>query len=60
MYSDLLTGGLPGSGKTMATRVVLLAAALDSQCELRVHELAGRGDLAAFEMVAYRYGCGRA
>jgi S-DNA-T family DNA segregation ATPase FtsK/SpoIIIE len=58
MYSNLLTGGLPGSGKTMATRVILLGAALDPTCEIRCWELAGRGDLAAFEKVAYRYGCG--
>jgi S-DNA-T family DNA segregation ATPase FtsK/SpoIIIE len=58
MYSNLLTGGLPGAGKSMATRVVLLAAALDPICELRVWELAGKGDLAALEQVAYRYGSG--
>jgi DNA segregation ATPase FtsK/SpoIIIE, S-DNA-T family len=58
MYSNLLTGGLPGSGKTMATRVMLLAAALDPSAELRVWELAGKGDLSAMEQVAYRYGSG--
>jgi S-DNA-T family DNA segregation ATPase FtsK/SpoIIIE len=58
MYSNLLTGGLPGSGKTMATRVVLLGAALDPACEIRCWELAGKGDLAALEKVAWRYGSG--
>lgn len=58
MYSNLLTGGLPGSGKTMATRVTLLAGALDPQCEQHVWDLSGKGDLAALEQTAHRYGCG--
>lgn len=58
MYSNLLTGGLPGSGKTMATRVALLAGALDVTCEQHVWDLGGKGDLAAFEQTAHRYGCG--
>src|SRR5690606_36982600 len=44
MYTNLLIGGVPGSGKTSAVLVIALAAALDPQCEMWVYELKGSGD----------------
>ena len=37
-------GGQPGSGKTFALRLLILAAALDVRCEIRGYELKGVGD----------------
>ncbi len=56
--NNVLTGSLPGGGKTAGLRVIGLGAALDPVCELRVFELKGSGDLAALEKVAHQYGSG--
>ncbi|MGH3326790.1 MAG: cell division protein FtsK [Streptomycetales bacterium] len=58
MFANVLIGAMPRFGKTFAMRVLLLAAALDPRCELRVFELKGTGDLSALEKVAYHYGSG--
>ena len=53
--TNWLIGASPGNGKTAAVRDLGCDAALDVACDLWVHELAGKGDLAAFEQVAHRY-----
>ena len=53
--ANYLVGAAPGEGKTSTVRVLGSNAALDTICDLWVHELAGKGDLEAFEQVAYRY-----
>jgi DNA segregation ATPase FtsK/SpoIIIE, S-DNA-T family len=58
MYSNLLIGALPGAGKTFALRVVVLGAAMDPTCELRVYELKGSGDLDPVECISHHYGSG--
>lgn len=55
MYTNLLIGGVPGSGKTSAVLVIALAAALDPQCEMWVYELKGSGDLESVRPVCHRY-----
>jgi len=55
MYTNLLIGGVPGSGKTSAVLVIALAAALDPQCEMWVYELKGSGDLEPVRPVCHRY-----
>jgi S-DNA-T family DNA segregation ATPase FtsK/SpoIIIE len=42
-------GGMPGSGKTLAARVVALGAALDPLVQFAVSELKGSGDFDPFE-----------
>jgi S-DNA-T family DNA segregation ATPase FtsK/SpoIIIE len=58
MFTNLLIGAIPRMGKTMALRVVLLAAAFDPHCEIHGHELKGTGDLRAVEPLAHRYSSG--
>jgi S-DNA-T family DNA segregation ATPase FtsK/SpoIIIE len=53
--TNMLIGGVMGSGKTSAVQVLALAAALDPTCELHVYELKGSGDLAAVADVARVY-----
>jgi S-DNA-T family DNA segregation ATPase FtsK/SpoIIIE len=53
-----LDGGQPGSGKTFALRLKVLAAALDPRAELRGYELKGVGDFAVVEPVCAEYGNG--
>jgi S-DNA-T family DNA segregation ATPase FtsK/SpoIIIE len=53
-----LDGGQPGSGKTFALRLKVLAAALDPRVELRGYELKGVGDFAVVEPVCAEYGNG--
>lgn len=53
-----LFGGQPGSGKTFALRLLVLAAALDPRVELRGYELKGVGDFAVVEPVCTEYGNG--
>ena len=43
MFANLLIGSIPRMGKTVAMRVVMLAAALDVLAELHVWELKGTG-----------------
>lgn len=53
-----LFGGVPGSGKTAAIRVVVLAAALDPRAQLLGYELKGTGDYATLEPLCSEYGSG--
>jgi S-DNA-T family DNA segregation ATPase FtsK/SpoIIIE len=58
MFASILIGAMPRMGKTMALRILALAAALDVTVRLRVWELKGTGDLAALRDVAHEYGSG--
>lgn len=58
MFRNWLFGGQPGSGKTFALRLLLLAAALDPRAEIRGYELKGVGDFAVLEPVMAEYGNG--
>ncbi len=58
MFAGVLIGAMPRMGKTMALRLLVLFAALDTRAELRVWELKGTGDLSAAEHVAHSYGSG--
>ncbi|HEX5115112.1 MAG TPA: cell division protein FtsK [Pseudonocardiaceae bacterium] len=58
IYRNWLFGGQPGSGKTFALRVLVLAAALDPRVELRGYELKGVGDFAVLRPVLSEYGNG--
>lgn len=55
MYSNLIVGGIPGSGKTSAALVLALAAALDPTCEVWAYELKGSGDLESIRPICHRY-----
>lgn len=55
MYSNLLVGGIPGSGKTSAALAVALGVALDPTAQLWVYELKGSGDLGSVQPVCHRY-----
>ena len=55
MYTNLLMGGVPGSGKTSGVMVVALAGALDPNCEMWVYEMKGCGDLDPVQPVCHRY-----
>ncbi|MHA6628358.1 FtsK/SpoIIIE domain-containing protein [Pseudonocardia sichuanensis] len=58
MFANVLIGAMPRFGKTFALRVLVLAAALDANAQLRVFELKGTGDLGPVENVAHHYGSG--
>ncbi|WP_433302279.1 cell division protein FtsK [Actinoplanes sp. CA-030573] len=58
MFRNWLFGGQPGSGKTFALRLLLLAASLDPRAEIRGYELKGVGDFAVLEPVMAEYGNG--
>ena len=58
MFRNWLFGGQPGSGKTFALRLLVLAAALDIRVELRGYELKGVGDFKPLEPVCVEYGNG--
>lgn len=58
VYRNWLFGGQPGSGKTFALRILVLAAALDPRVELRGYELKGVGDFAILKPVLTEYGNG--
>src|SRR6266567_8734108 len=49
IFRNWLDGGQPGSGKSFALRLKVLAAALDYRAELRGYELKGVGDFAVLE-----------
>lgn len=53
--TNVLIGGVMGSGKTSAVLAIALAGALDPSCEMHIYELKGSGDLGAVEPVAHRY-----
>ncbi|GAA5130190.1 FtsK/SpoIIIE domain-containing protein [Pseudonocardia adelaidensis] len=58
MFANVLIGAMPRFGKTFALRVLVLAAALDANAQLRVFELKGTGDLGPVENVSHHYGSG--
>lgn len=58
MSRNWLFGGQPGSGKTFALRLLILAAALDPRCEIRGYELKGVGDFKALTPIMAEYGNG--
>jgi S-DNA-T family DNA segregation ATPase FtsK/SpoIIIE len=58
MFRNWLFGGQPGSGKTFAMRLLVLAAALCPIVEMRGYELKGVGDFKAAEPVCAEYGNG--
>lgn len=58
MFANLLIGSIPRQGKTVAMRIVLLAAALCPSAELRVWELKGTGDLEPVSKCCHHYGSG--
>lgn len=55
MYSNVLIGGVMGSGKTSAVLVIALSGALDPTCELWLYEMKGSGDLDPVKPVCHRY-----
>lgn len=55
MYSNLLVGGIPGSGKTSCALAIVLGVALDPTAELHIYELKGSGDLDSVRPVCHRY-----
>ena len=57
-FRNWLFGGQPGSGKSWAMRLLVLAAALDVRVELRGYELKGVGDFAKIGPVCAEYGNG--
>ncbi len=55
MYSNLLVGGIPGSGKTSWALAIVLGVALDPTAALWVYELKGSGDLDSIRPVCHKY-----
>lgn len=55
MYSNLLVGGIPGSGKTSCALAIVLGVALDPTAALWIYELKGSGDLDSVKPVCHRY-----
>ncbi|RTL64509.1 MAG: cell division protein FtsK [Pseudonocardiaceae bacterium] len=58
MFANVLIGAMPRFGKTFALRVLLLAAALDPNAQLRIFELKGTGDLSPLEGCCHHYASG--
>jgi S-DNA-T family DNA segregation ATPase FtsK/SpoIIIE len=58
MFANVLIGAMPRFGKTFALRVLLLAAALDANAQLRIFELKGTGDLSPIEGCCHHYASG--
>ncbi|MEX5713719.1 cell division protein FtsK [Parafrankia sp. FMc6] len=59
IFDSILISSMPRYGKTMALRVLLLAAALDPFVLLYIYELKGTGDLSSpGEQIAHRYASG--
>ncbi|MFE1046343.1 FtsK/SpoIIIE domain-containing protein [Streptomyces olivaceus] len=55
MYSNLLVGGIPGSGKTSCALAIVLGVAVDPTAELWIYELKGSGDLDSVKPICHRY-----
>lgn len=53
--TNWVVGAAPGQGKTTAVRCLNCGAALDTVCDLWIHELAGKGDLEPLAQVCHRY-----
>jgi S-DNA-T family DNA segregation ATPase FtsK/SpoIIIE len=58
MFRNWLFGGQPGSGKTFALRLLVLAVLLDVRVELRGYELKGVGDFKVLAPLCTEYGNG--
>jgi S-DNA-T family DNA segregation ATPase FtsK/SpoIIIE len=58
IFANLLIGAMPRQGKTATLRALLLAVALDPDCELRIFELKGTGDLSVLEGCCHHYASG--
>jgi S-DNA-T family DNA segregation ATPase FtsK/SpoIIIE len=58
MFTSVLVGAIPRMGKTLAARLLLLAAALDPYAELHVYDGKGGTDWRSFLAVAHRCGFG--
>jgi DNA segregation ATPase FtsK/SpoIIIE, S-DNA-T family len=58
IFRNWLDGGQPGSGKSFALRLKVLAAALGARAELRGYELKGVGDFEVLAPVLTEYGNG--
>lgn len=58
IYNNVLIGAIPGHGKTVAARDLVLGCALDPTAEIHYHELKGTGDGRCFEKLAHRYSSG--
>lgn len=52
---NTITGGLPGQGKSSSARIIMLGAALDPTCELRIYVPDSNFDFARFEPRCSRY-----
>lgn len=53
--TNVLIGGVMGSGKTSAVMVIALAGALDPTCEMWMFELKGSGDAESVQPICHRY-----
>ena len=53
--TNYVVGAAPGQGKTGTVRCLNCGAALDTVCDLWIHELAGAGDLEPLAQVCHRY-----
>jgi len=53
--ANWLVGATMGNGKTATLRVLLAWAALDTVCDLWIHEHSGKGDLEPYAQVSHRY-----
>lgn len=53
--TNVLIGGVMGSGKTSAVMVIGLAGALDPTCEEHLYELKGSGDMESLKSICHRY-----
>jgi S-DNA-T family DNA segregation ATPase FtsK/SpoIIIE len=58
LFRNWLFGGQPGSGKSFALRLLVLAAALDTRVEIRGYEMKGTGDFAPVAPVCAEYASG--
>lgn len=53
--TNMLIGGVMGSGKTSAVSTIACAGALDPTCEMHLFELKGSGDMEGLKPVCHRY-----
>ncbi|WP_055566021.1 FtsK/SpoIIIE domain-containing protein [Streptomyces atriruber] len=53
--TNMLIGGVMGSGKTSAVSTIACSGALDPTCEAWLFELKGSGDLEALKPICHRY-----
>ncbi|MPZ63429.1 MAG: cell division protein FtsK [Propionibacteriales bacterium] len=58
MFTGVLVGAIPRMGKTLAARLLMLAAALDPYTELHVYDGKGGQDWRGFAKIAHRAGFG--